>query len=60
LGNEFYLTFIKNIIFTWSRSSTILPIMIGHTIAVYNGAEHIPVLISDQMVGHLSNNKLLM
>lgn len=42
----------KNIIFTWSRSSTVLPIMIGHTIAVYNGRDHIPILISDQMVGH--------
>jgi small subunit ribosomal protein S19 len=42
----------KTIITTWSRSSTILPIMIGHTIAVYNGREHIPILISDQMVGH--------
>ncbi len=31
----------------------ILPIMIGHTIAVYNGREHIPLLISDQMIGHL-------
>lgn len=38
---------------TWSRSSTILPVMIGHTIAVYNGREHIPLLISDQMVGYL-------
>jgi len=42
----------KSIILTWSRSSTILPIMIGHTIAVYNGREHMPILISDQMVGH--------
>lgn len=42
----------KTIILTWSRSSTILPVMIGHTIAVYNGREHIPVLVSDQMVGH--------
>lgn len=42
----------KSIIFTWSRSSTILPIMIGYTIAVYNGREHIPIFISDQMVGH--------
>nr|YP_010700283.1 ribosomal protein S19 [Euglena undulata]WCH63427.1 ribosomal protein S19 [Euglena undulata] len=41
-----------SIILTWSRSSTILPVMIGHTIAVYNGREHIPVLVSDQMVGH--------
>lgn len=42
----------RNIILTWSRSSTILPIMIGHTIAIYNGREHIPILISDQMIGH--------
>lgn len=42
----------KSIIVTWSRSSTVLPIMIGHTIAVYNGREHMPILISDQMVGH--------
>nr|QCI05364.1 ribosomal protein S19 [Compsothamnion thuyoides] len=37
---------------TWSRSSTIIPNMIGHTIAVYNGKQHFPVFISDQMVGH--------
>nr|YP_009313749.1 Ribosomal protein S19 [Helminthocladia australis]SCW22003.1 Ribosomal protein S19 [Helminthocladia australis] len=37
---------------TWSRSSTILPDMVGHTIAVYNGKQHFPVFISDQMVGH--------
>nr|ASN77499.1 Ribosomal protein S19 [Pedinophyceae sp. YPF-701] len=42
----------KKVITTWSRSSTIVPIMIGHTIAVYNGREHIPVFITDQMVGH--------
>nr|YP_009541001.1 ribosomal protein S19 [Discoplastis spathirhyncha]AYQ93506.1 ribosomal protein S19 [Discoplastis spathirhyncha] len=42
----------KDIIITWHRSSIILPIMIGHTIAIYNGREHIPVVISDQMVGH--------
>ena len=42
----------KKVIMTWSRSSTILPIMIGHTIAVHNGKEHLPVFISDQMVGH--------
>nr|YP_010700384.1 ribosomal protein S19 [Phacus arnoldii]WCH63573.1 ribosomal protein S19 [Phacus arnoldii] len=46
-------TYFKSIIFTWSRSSVILPIMIGLTIAVYNGREHIPILISDQMVGQL-------
>nr|SCW23023.1 Ribosomal protein S19 [Nemalion sp. H.1444] len=37
---------------TWSRASTILPEMVGHTIAVYNGKQHFPVFISDQMVGH--------
>nr|YP_009252747.1 ribosomal protein S19 [Cymbomonas tetramitiformis]ANA56881.1 ribosomal protein S19 [Cymbomonas tetramitiformis] len=42
----------KQVITTWSRASTIVPIMIGHTIAVYNGREHIPVFITDQMVGH--------
>lgn len=42
----------KKTITTWSRSSTIVPIMIGHTIAVHNGREHIPVFITDQMVGH--------
>lgn len=42
----------KKILLTWSRSSTIVPIMIGHTIAVHNGREHIPVFITDQMVGH--------
>jgi len=42
----------KNIIKTWSRSSTILPNMVGFTIAVYNGKQHVPVFISDQYVGH--------
>ena len=42
----------KEIIKTWSRSSTIIPNMVGHTIAVYNGKQHFPVFISDQMVGH--------
>ena len=42
----------KKTIKTWSRSSTIIPAMIGHTIAVYNGKEHLPVFITDQMVGH--------
>jgi len=37
---------------TWSRSSTIMPNMVGHTIAVHNGRQHFPVFISDQMVGH--------
>jgi small subunit ribosomal protein S19 len=42
----------KDTIKTWSRSSTILPSMVGHTIAVYNGKQHVPVFISDQLVGH--------
>ena len=42
----------KEIIKTWSRASTILPLMIGHTISVYNGQKHIPVFITDQLVGH--------
>ena len=42
----------KAVIKTWSRASTILPMMIGHTIAVHNGKSHIPVFITEQMVGH--------
>jgi small subunit ribosomal protein S19 len=42
----------KDTITTWSRSSTILPSMIGFTIAVYNGKQHVPIFISDQLVGH--------
>ena len=42
----------KDTITTWSRSSTILPNMIGHTFAVYNGRQHVPVFVTDQMVGH--------
>ena len=42
----------KDTIKTWSRMSTILPDMVGHTIAVYNGKQHIPLFISDQLVGH--------
>ncbi len=42
----------KDVIQTWSRTSTILPNMIGHTFAVYNGRQHVPVFVSDQMVGH--------
>tara|TARA_B100000524_G_scaffold334069_1_gene222317 strand:- start:1403 stop:1681 length:279 start_codon:yes stop_codon:yes gene_type:complete len=42
----------KDTITTWARSSTILPTMIGHTFAVYNGRQHIPVFVTDQMVGH--------
>jgi small subunit ribosomal protein S19 len=42
----------KKVIKTWSRRSTILPEMIGHTIAVHNGKKFIPVYITEQMVGH--------
>ena len=42
----------KRVIVTWSRASTIIPSMIGHTIAVHNGREHIPVFVTDQMIGH--------
>ena len=42
----------KNIIKTWSRASTIFPQMIGHTIAVHNGRKHLPVFITENMVGH--------
>ena len=42
----------KDTLNTWSRASTILPSMVGHTIAVYNGKQHVPVYINDQMVGH--------
>ena len=42
----------KEVIKTWSRSSTILPMMIGFTISVYNGQKHVPVFITDQLVGH--------
>ena len=42
----------KKTIKTWSRASTIIPAMVGHTIAVHNGKQHFPVFISDQMVGH--------
>jgi small subunit ribosomal protein S19 len=42
----------KKVVKTWSRRSTILPEMIGHTIAVHNGKKFIPVYITEQMVGH--------
>lgn len=42
----------KSTIKTWSRTSTILPTMIGYTFAVYNGRQHMPVFVTDQMVGH--------
>jgi len=42
----------KTMIKTWSRTSTIFPEMVGHTIAVHDGRKHVPVFISESMVGH--------
>lgn len=42
----------KKVIKTWSRSSTIFPQMVGHTIAVHDGRKHVPVYITEDMVGH--------
>ena len=42
----------KKIIKTWSRRSTVFPSMIGHTIAVYDGRKHVPVFVTENMVGH--------
>ena len=42
----------KQMLRTWSRTSTIFPQMVGHTIAVHDGRKHVPVFVSEQMVGH--------
>ncbi|MBR3182058.1 MAG: 30S ribosomal protein S19 [Eggerthellaceae bacterium] len=42
----------KEVVKTWSRSSTIFPEMVGHTIAVHDGRKHVPVYITESMVGH--------
>ncbi|MDQ7829462.1 MAG: 30S ribosomal protein S19 [Armatimonadota bacterium] len=42
----------RRVIKTWSRRSTILPEFVGHTIAVYDGRKHVPIYITEQMVGH--------
>ena len=42
----------KQMLKTWSRASTIFPEMVGHTIAVHDGKKHVPVFISESMVGH--------
>jgi len=42
----------KRVIKTWSRRSTVFPQMIGHTIAVYDGKKHVPVYVTEEMVGH--------
>lgn len=49
---EANVTGIKKPIKTWSRRSMILPEMIGKTIAVHNGKQHVPVLVTENMVGH--------
>jgi small subunit ribosomal protein S19 len=42
----------KRVIKTWSRASTIVPAMVGHTISVHNGKTHVPVFVTENMVGH--------
>ncbi len=42
----------KRVIKTWSRASTIIPAMVGHTIAVHDGKKHVPVYVQENMVGH--------
>jgi small subunit ribosomal protein S19 len=42
----------KQMIKTWSRASTVFPEMVGHTIAVHDGRKHVPVFVTEQMVGH--------
>ena len=42
----------ENVIKTWSRASTIFPDMVGHTIAVHDGRKHVPVYVTESMVGH--------
>lgn len=42
----------KKVVKTWSRASVIFPTFIGHTIAVYNGKKHVPVYVTENMVGH--------
>ena len=42
----------KQVVKTWSRASMIIPDMLGHTIAVHNGKTHVPVYVTEQMIGH--------
>jgi small subunit ribosomal protein S19 len=42
----------RRVVKTWSRRSTILPEFVGHTIAVYDGRKHVPIYVTEQMVGH--------
>ena len=50
--DELNRTGAKRVIRTWSRRSTIIPEMIGHTLAVHDGRKHVPVYITESMVGH--------
>ena len=50
--NEMNASGNKQMVRTWSRASTIFPEMVGHTIAVHDGRKHVPVFITEQMVGH--------
>ena len=50
--NELKKTGKSDTIKTWSRASVILPSMVGFTIAVYNGRQHVPIFINDQLIGH--------
>ncbi len=42
----------RRVLRTWSRASTVFPQMVGHTVAVYNGRKHVPVFVTENMVGH--------
>jgi len=42
----------KNVVKTWSRSSTVFPEMVGHTIAIHDGRKHVPIYVTESMVGH--------
>ena len=43
---------VKDVVKTWSRASTIYPQMVGHTIAVHDGRKHVPVYVTEEMIGH--------
>ena len=49
---EMNVTNKKVIVKTWSRASTIFPQMVGHTVAIHDGRKHVPVYLSEEMVGH--------
>ena len=50
--NEMNTAGQRKMVKTWSRTSTVFPEMVGHTIAVHDGRKHVPVFVSEQMVGH--------